>query len=579
MVERRSSRSQEDPASTSAANRKLRNRLSQRAFRARQSVYIKELEERLRWATKSESDLNTNLEESNKQLRLQLLDCHKKLESLQVTLKAISDSVATTVGIERSTGCNGDHSSDEQHKRNERKNNTEEHSDNEREQQPADNRMEITDPSLLDLVQDSSHVGIESPELLAFTEPNFPNNQTFPEFQCNTAKDLAEKEASAEGGWDAPTSNDVPEFQHVIDNTFDLSRLPSMTLQNTMGLSQYKNISSIGSFLLQEQESQLRNTNSLFSDHIAVCEHYLKLKWNRSAALLHREDNCLTTSVYFMLSTFICMSWPTMTSWHTYTKAHVPVAKLMRWKVDPTPEAFVGLSRSWQPTSLQLSVPHPAIIDWIPFPTLRDKLIRYHAANPRLDEIICKIGNSYVMETDVSRLVSGIGPTRGYISVWDLVRAISPEATDNRPEHALTDWNNLFNPEYSLDTETASEPTNAITKQSEDQYNALPVSNVEALFNSKVAALQAFKLLGMDKGASFFQLDRTFFEEHPELYDYTAADLIARGIPLRPSKRRSIPIPGQLDSSVLERYRELASWTFDLSLDRAFSDDSSSVII
>jgi hypothetical protein len=81
-------------------NRKLRNRISQRAFRARQSAYIKELEERLRWATRSESDHNANLEESNKLLRLQLLDCHKKLESLKVTLKAVTDSVATSVGID-----------------------------------------------------------------------------------------------------------------------------------------------------------------------------------------------------------------------------------------------------------------------------------------------------------------------------------------------------------------------------------------------------------------------------------------------------------------------------------------------
>lgn len=104
MAGRAASKPQEDPGSTSVTNRKLRNRISQRAFRARQTTYIKELEERLQWATRSESDLNANLEETNKQLRLQLLDCHKRLESLRVTLKAITDSVAASVGMETSVG-------------------------------------------------------------------------------------------------------------------------------------------------------------------------------------------------------------------------------------------------------------------------------------------------------------------------------------------------------------------------------------------------------------------------------------------------------------------------------------------
>jgi hypothetical protein len=81
-------------------DRKLRNRLSQRAFRARQSVYIKELEEKLKWASKPDYDINTRLEEENKKLRSQLLDCQKKLDSLIVSMELVSKSLTKATNIE-----------------------------------------------------------------------------------------------------------------------------------------------------------------------------------------------------------------------------------------------------------------------------------------------------------------------------------------------------------------------------------------------------------------------------------------------------------------------------------------------
>ncbi|KAL2222415.1 hypothetical protein M432DRAFT_226329 [Thermoascus aurantiacus ATCC 26904] len=87
-------------SSSASESRKLRNRLSQKAFRARQSLYIKELEKRLEWSKKSGVEPNAELEEANRELRARLLDCYKKLESMQVTLKTLSDSVAIALGIE-----------------------------------------------------------------------------------------------------------------------------------------------------------------------------------------------------------------------------------------------------------------------------------------------------------------------------------------------------------------------------------------------------------------------------------------------------------------------------------------------
>lgn len=80
--------------------RRLRNRLSQKAHRARQSIYIKELEKRLECTSKPETTLNAELEERNAFFRGRLLDCQKKLESMQASMKSLSDSVASALNME-----------------------------------------------------------------------------------------------------------------------------------------------------------------------------------------------------------------------------------------------------------------------------------------------------------------------------------------------------------------------------------------------------------------------------------------------------------------------------------------------
>jgi hypothetical protein len=72
---------------------KLRNRLSQQAFRARQSLEVNELRQRLGLFADSESDRNTRLAEENQRLRQRLWQSEKKLRSLQATLKEIVDTM------------------------------------------------------------------------------------------------------------------------------------------------------------------------------------------------------------------------------------------------------------------------------------------------------------------------------------------------------------------------------------------------------------------------------------------------------------------------------------------------------
>lgn len=373
-----------------------------------------------------------------------------------------------------------------------------------------------------------------------------------------------------------PQSDALANFD--CNNTFSssLNQIPVTFSFTHMGPAAYADISEKGALLVQGPHGQLRRTNSLFSDHVTVVEYFIRQKWMDVGALMNREDECLAQSVSFMLSAFVCMSWQMMTAWHTYTKAHIPVGKLMTWHLNPTVEAYNQISANYRPTKLQLSVPHPSIIDWIPWPAMRDKLILRHSANPRLDDLICEIGSSYVAEGDLSKLIANVRPTMGYVGVWDLVRAIAPEATAGLNDPSQGEgWNGAFDtdlpsdggsPHGSLDDSDAGIDINMAPQ--------LPAPNITALFTSKTFALQAFKQFRMDQGAVTFRLDPAFFQRHPELYDCKGS-LIAQGVPLRPPMRTPVPCPRALDTSLLGRYRELAMWTFDLSFDRAFQQSVS----
>lgn len=234
--------------------------------------------------------------------------------------------------------------------------------------------------------------------------------------------------------------------------------------------------------------------------------------------------------------------------------------KISAWHIDPSTQNYNKMGKTWRPTKLQTSCKYPSIIDWIPFPSIRDKLVTYHAANPRLDDIIRAIGNSYVMEIDLSKLIANIPPTQGYVSVWDLVQAISPVTTNRAADS--NEISHLWNcsVESSLpisDQSFMPQHDNGITRLD------LPATDANSLFTSRSLALQSFELLGMNKGATFFRLDPAFFEEYPELYDHHE-EIMARGVPLKSPYRESIPSPEPFDISVLEQYKQLSSWTVDL---------------
>lgn len=103
---RASSTSEPTKRNENSETRKLRNRISQKAFRARQAMRMKELEERIKSGSCTDAEWMTRLQDQNAALREQLLDCHKKVTSLQVSMQALANASAVALVMERVDSVN-----------------------------------------------------------------------------------------------------------------------------------------------------------------------------------------------------------------------------------------------------------------------------------------------------------------------------------------------------------------------------------------------------------------------------------------------------------------------------------------
>ncbi|KAI1613101.1 hypothetical protein EDD36DRAFT_465238 [Exophiala viscosa] len=555
--------------------RKLRNRISQKAFRARQQMRMKELEDRLHNGSYSDAEWMTHLQDQNSSLREQLLECHKKFTSLQVSMKALANASALALGIDSLDGVNDSESSGNLCARCKRaevaqdedpldvtpslpSNKTDVHTErpklsdsavdeplsaNSDNNNQADHAQYLVDDQELHVPQDSAAVTLSDSQM-DFVNPS--ENHPGPEINLDYLSTMEDSDK-----FDMSNDNRLL----VVSSGYCADPLSmDLIFSEDLGPRKYKNILEMSPSVVCKS-FDLKKTNSPFSDHIDALERCVLWSYSRWSASQMLDDR-LTNPIGSILMTFVSMSWQPMTAWHTYTKAHIPLRELMAWRICRTPDRYLKVSPAYQPTRLQMSVPYPSIIDWIPFPQLRDKLIMHHAANPCLDSIICDIGNSYVVPADLSLLIKCPQALLGYVGAWDLVRAIAPEATGS-PEPSPTSEDRQWH-----DDDT----TNAFGDLT------LPAKDANTLFSSRELAAQAFKVLGVDNGAFNFRLDPAFFGRHPELYDNNS-DLMALGVALRPGLGNQIPIIGPEDVkvSVVAQYQEMSRYLIDSALESRHS--------
>jgi hypothetical protein len=202
------------------------------------------------------------------------------------------------------------------------------------------------------------------------------------------------------------------------------------------------------------------------------------------------------------------------------------------WQIRPCRETYVRLATRYRPTALQTMESYPAIIDWCPFASVRDRLITLHAANPRIDNIICDMATSYVVEANLCELVQTNGQmTRCFVRVWDIIQCMERE-TENEKQT------------FALDT------------------SQLPAPSVASLF-TKAYAIHVFKKLHMDEGIAHYKLDPAFFLRYGELMD-DDHDIIGQGIAISPETQTTLPEPSKLDAKMLTTYKHFTSWSIDV---------------
>jgi hypothetical protein len=155
-----------------------------------------------------------------------------------------------------------------------------------------------------------------------------------------------------------------------------------------------------------------------------------------------------------------------------------------------------------------------------------------------LDEIVCELVNAYVVEADLTRLVTGmenLPPQKGYFSIWDIVQTISHEGLQPaQPNPGL--WGNEL---LHLDEDLFAEPTSPFEMEqagNDVTWTKMPFGQI---YQSRQAALKLFKLLRMEDRRPV-KVDPVFAAAHPELCDDVS--IVATGIDCT-LRGNNIPVP------------------------------------
>ncbi|KAF5023027.1 hypothetical protein F66182_4911 [Fusarium sp. NRRL 66182] len=476
--------------------KKLRNRLSQRAFRRRQAECIRELRNRVNVDQRPDSERVEMLQKENRILRQQLIDVQSKMSRMLASVQLLNDSVAKTLDdtAKRDDFDGGEYLDGE-----------------------SGLIEPTTDTCHHNPTQQHSHSASSFPSTgFEFLDPGV----------LNVGTSLPPTYVSAPAVDSGSASS---ELINVTGTNPFYSQIPNIwSYEYQMGMQPYLNAVAATEESSMVLGKDYSFTNSPFSDHIQVLQRMLKNKLNSFGFV--PEGNYPVQSVYqpvlMVLSMFNSITRPDVMAWYAKTRFY-HIIELTAWQLYPSSTTFSKLHPRYRPTTTQKENPHPKIIDWIPFPSIRDQLIQRHAANPHIDQIFCDAVTGYVVEASMSDLILGAPQAMVYVRVTDLINTMSSAASE-------------------------AENTTAV----------LPAPDMHTLFSSPAYARAAFNKLNMDKGAGYYKIDPAFFEKYPELWDQTS-DLTAAGMPLKPENQKILTYPKPLDSSTVETYRSFIDFSLD----------------
>ncbi|KAM0344924.1 hypothetical protein ACHAPU_007058 [Fusarium lateritium] len=479
---------EKNPAISEQERKKLRNRLSQRAFRRRQAECIRELRNKVNADQRPDSERVEALQKENQMLRKQLIDVQAKMSKMLASVQLLSESVSKTLDDTASGEEIGEREEDLRLV--------------DDSGQQEDQRAPVADHSLQSLDMEPF-----DPSILDFDAPFAP---------ANTAGPLADHTFTSEVINVAGTNPFYSRIPNIWSHEYQMGMQPYLSAINATAES---------SLVLGKDYSF---TNSPFSDHIQLLQRMLKNKLNTLGFIpdSHNPVQSVYQPVLMVLSMFNSMTRPDVMAWYAKTRFY-HIIELTAWQLYPSSATFNKLHPRYRPTKAQMENLHPGIIDWIPFPSIRDRLIQLHSANPHIDQIFCDAVTGYVVEALMSDLILGAPQITVYVRVTDLINTMASG-----------------------------------TSESESTIAILPSPDISTLFSSPAYARAAFSKLNMDKGAGYYKIDPAFFEKYPELWDQ-ASDLTATGMPLKPKYQKILTYPKPLDPSTVETYRSFIDFSMD----------------
>ncbi|KAI8657012.1 BZIP domain-containing protein [Fusarium sp. Ph1] len=480
--------------------KKLRNRLSQRAFRRRQAESLRELKNRVNASQAPDNERVLALEQENGRLRVQLARFQSQLEGVQATFSLMSKTLSSILDEKALPSISRQSSAEE----------------------------EDSGPST------AGNLGISQVETVSTVDETCPISDVI----ADQASDINSAVNSALQPIPVPDPTPMHDLIDSIPQTepplstspLQLQQVPRIwSFEYQMGHQSYTDALSacLGGFTHGLGWAQ---SNSPLSDHIQILKRLLSTKVDMTRPVDAQSYQNIFQSVSIVWALFNSVTRPDVMNWLSKTK-FFHIIELTVWQILPCPYTLSRVHRQYRPTQLQTTFQgqYPCVVDWVPFPLIRDRLIQFHAANPFIDQIFCEAVSAYVVESQLSDLVIGCPPLKVYIRVTDLVVSMAGQ-----------EWEDA------------------------DVTPTLPAAQVQTLFTSPRHARLVFEHLKMDRGSSYYKIDPSFFEKYPELYT-PSDEKVATGIPLRPDIQTTITRPNQLNGNTVAMYSNFIDFMFHVS--------------
>ncbi|KAF1816929.1 hypothetical protein P152DRAFT_453537 [Eremomyces bilateralis CBS 781.70] len=430
--------------------RRLRNRLSQKAVRERKAARIHQLEQELATVTKgNDSARVTELLNTNSRLRHALLDTRKKLASLSATATQLGEQIKVVL---------------------------DDRDEVEQDCEDVANQMDscVFDDQAYHLWRNSPQTCTQSPQTSS-TE-SISMNQEREHFNGTELKLI---NPSTNVGAEATDRNPIPgqsdKMLVSMDTMFNGSKhteaMPDLFLGPHLGpkLHVY--------------------SGSTLSQHLGHIHGLLRL----GGAL--EGVSSMPQVVDSMWSAFLEHGWPSLKYWFDVTQSTPLATRVLWWQTSNSHEAATQIPPGNTPTLVQLSRPkYPCILDWVPHPGLRDLLILNYEFYD-VDQVICDMTNAFVVEIEDHRTIFDeshpglslpIGKGYGYNLMELVERTLVFGPMDSQSQQELTVMR-LLQSMASSKNASIEHPIHRFKLDPRffDQYPALYDANAESKYRPK----------------------------------------------------------------------------------------------